>query len=154
MGMFPAQCVQFKLGDTYNSTVKTPTTPEFHLPLVRGRVTATSVAHGLAGENHMDDHGEPRTWTEQLLLTAEEAAGALHVGRTTLFALIKNGELHAVHIGRSCRLTRAEWLRYVARLDSPSVRPRSGRLTAASRTRTSVNRRGLFDLEPTPPDAA
>jgi excisionase family DNA binding protein len=53
----------------------------------------------------MDDHDAPRTWTdEQLLLTAEETARALHVGRTTLFALIKNGELHAVHIGRSCRL--------------------------------------------------
>ncbi len=35
------------------------------------------------------DQGDPRTWTdEQLLLTAEEAARALHVGRTTLFALI------------------------------------------------------------------
>ena len=68
------------------------------------------------------DQGDPRSWAnEQLLLTAEEAARALHVGRTTLFALIKNGELHAVHIGRSCRLTRAELLRYIARLDRPTV---------------------------------
>ena len=56
-------------------------------------------------------------WTdEQLLLTAEEAAKALSVGRTTLYALIKEGKLRSVHIGRSCRLTRAELVRYVERL--------------------------------------
>jgi excisionase family DNA binding protein len=100
------------------------------------------------------NYSEPRAWTdEQLLFTAEEAARALHVGRTTLFALIKNGELHAVHIGRSCRLTRAELLRYVTRLDrttSPSRPNRSPRRDG----RTSVNQGGLFDLDPTPPDAA
>jgi excisionase family DNA binding protein len=102
----------------------------------------------------MDDHDAPRTWTdEQLLLTAEEAARALHVGRTTLFALIKNGELHAVHIGRSCRLTRAELLRYVARLDHPTA-PRRERMAARRAGRTSPNQGGLFDLDPTPPDAA
>ena len=103
----------------------------------------------------MDDHDASRTWTdEQLLLTAEEAARALHVGRTTLFALIKNGELHAVHIGRSCRLTRAELLRYVARLDRPTTQPRRDRKTARRAGRTSANQGGLFDLDPTPPDAA
>lgn len=81
----------------------------------------------------MDDHTASRTWTdEQLLLTAEEAARALHVGRTTLFALIKNGELHAVHIGRSCRLTRAELLRYVTRLDRPKA-PHAGRTMSGRR---------------------
>jgi excisionase family DNA binding protein len=103
----------------------------------------------------MDDHGASRTWTdEQLLLTAEEAARALHVGRTTLFALIKNGELHAVHIGRSCRLTRAELLRYVDRLDRPTMQSQPDRKTLRSAGRTSANQGGLFDLDPTPPDAA
>ncbi|MGX7678264.1 helix-turn-helix domain-containing protein [Jatrophihabitans sp. DSM 45814] len=102
----------------------------------------------------MDDHDAPRTWTdEQLLLTAEEAARALHVGRTTLFALIKNGELHAVHIGRSCRLTRAELLRYVARLDHPNP-PRRDRMAARRGGRTVTNQGELFDLDPTPPEAA
>jgi excisionase family DNA binding protein len=102
----------------------------------------------------MDDHDAPRTWTdEQLLLTAEEAARALHVGRTTLFALIKNGELHAVHIGRSCRLTRAELLRYVTRLDRPTE-PRRERKAPRRGGRTSADQRGLFELDPTPPDAA
>ncbi len=54
---------------------------------------------------------------EQLLFTAEQAAQRLQVGRTTLYALIKEGELHAVHIGRSCRLSRTQLVRYVARLD-------------------------------------
>ncbi len=61
-------------------------------------------------------------WTdEQLLLTAEEAAKALLVGRTTLYAHMKDGQLHSVHIGRSCRLTGAELRRYVTRLDTASV---------------------------------
>ena len=103
----------------------------------------------------MDDHDASRTWTdEQLLLTAEEAARALHVGRTTLFALIKSGELHAVHIGRSCRLTRAELLRYISRLDRPASRSSPARKSSARGCRTSANQGGLFDLEPTPPDAA
>ncbi len=101
--------------------------------------------------NHHDDHpepsdatrGGPREWSdEQLLLTAEQAARALHVGRTTLYALIKDGQLRAVHIGRSCRLTRAELLRYVLRLDH------------TARPRPTTNPVGLFDLGPTPPDAA
>lgn len=102
----------------------------------------------------MDNHDASRTWTdEQLLLTAEEAARALHVGRTTLFALIKNGELHAVHIGRSCRLTRAELLRHVARLDRPTASHAAGKISGRPR-RTSANQGGLFDLDPTPPEAA
>jgi excisionase family DNA binding protein len=52
----------------------------------------------------------------QLLLTPEEAARALRVGRTTVYALMKIGELRAVYIGRSCRLPAAELERYVSRL--------------------------------------
>jgi excisionase family DNA binding protein len=96
---------------------------------------------------------ERDAWTdEQLLLTAEEAARALNVGRTTLYALIKDGELHSVHIGRSCRLTRAELLRYVNRLDEPAAPP-----TRERRRTTPTNpamQNGLFDLDPTPPGAA
>lgn len=41
---------------------------------------------------------DQNAWTdEQLLLTAEEAARALNVGRTTLYALIKDGQLRSVH---------------------------------------------------------
>jgi excisionase family DNA binding protein len=55
---------------------------------------------------------------DQLLLTPEEAARVLRVGRTTVFALMKTGELRAVYIGRSCRLPVAELERYVSRLEA------------------------------------
>ena len=45
--------------------------------------------------------------SEPLLLTPEEAAQVLRIGRTTLYALIKDGNLRPVHIGRSCRVSRA-----------------------------------------------
>lgn len=62
---------------------------------------------------------------EQLLMTPEEAAQALRVGRTTVYALMKAGELRPVHIGRSCRLPVAELERYVSGLQppSPSIAP-------------------------------
>jgi excisionase family DNA binding protein len=55
---------------------------------------------------------------DQLLLTPEEAARVLRVGRTTVYALMKIGELRAVYIGRSCRLPAAELERYVGRLET------------------------------------
>jgi excisionase family DNA binding protein len=61
--------------------------------------------------------------TDRLLLTPEEAAKVLCVGRTTVYALMKCGELRPVHIGRSCRISRAEVDRYVRRLEAPPSRP-------------------------------
>ena len=60
---------------------------------------------------------------DQLLLTPEEAARALRVGRTTVYALMKIGDLRAVHIGRSCRISQAELDRYVRRLEASPSRP-------------------------------
>ena len=45
---------------------------------------------------------------DRLLLTPEEAAQVLRLGRTTIYALMKAGDLRRVHIGRSCRISRAE----------------------------------------------
>jgi excisionase family DNA binding protein len=53
-----------------------------------------------------------------LLLTAEEAANLLSVSRTTVYTLMRAGALRPVHIGRSCRLSRAELLRYVDQLET------------------------------------
>ena len=100
----------------------------------------------------MGDVQRPRepVSSDPLLLTPEEAAEVLRVGRTTIYALMKAGELHAVHIGRSCRLSCAELERYVRRLEAPrTVPPRSPR-----RNRTTTDQRGLFELGPESPDAA
>jgi excisionase family DNA binding protein len=80
---------------------------------------------------------------DPLLLTPEEAAEILRLGRTTVYALMKAGELHPMHIGRSCRISRAELERYVRRLEvsppSASPRPRRGR-------RATTNQGGLLEL--------
>jgi excisionase family DNA binding protein len=60
---------------------------------------------------------------DRLLLTPEEAADVLRVGRTTVYALMKSGELRPVHIGRSCRIAQAEVERYVRRLQALPSRP-------------------------------
>ena len=58
-----------------------------------------------------------------LLVTAQEAADILGVGRTKLYELINRGELRPVHIGRSLRLPVAELERFVEglRSNNPSV---------------------------------
>lgn len=60
---------------------------------------------------------------DRLLLTPEEAAEVFRVGRTTVYALMKSGELRPVHIGRSCRISQAEVERYVHRLQALASRP-------------------------------
>ena len=88
--------------------------------------------------------------SDRLLLTPEEAAEVLRVGRTTIYALMKAGDLHGIHIGRSCRLSRAELERYVRHLEAPEpVQPRP-----EARRRMTVNQRELFELDPPPLDVA
>lgn len=85
---------------------------------------------------------------EQLLLTPEQAATVLHVGRTTVYALMKTGDLRPVHIGRSCRLSRAELERYVRHLEAPDPVPPRPR----GRKRTSTDQGELFELIADPAD--
>jgi excisionase family DNA binding protein len=85
-----------------------------------------------------------------LLLTPEDAAKVLRIGRTTVYALMKAGDLRPVHIGRSCRLARAELERYVRMLQNPpQAAPAQHRRRSQPK---SANQSGLFD--PDPPDAA
>ncbi len=86
-----------------------------------------------------------------LLLTPEQAATVLRIGRTTIYALMKAGELRPVHIGRSCRLPRSELERYVNRLQAlpaPSPVPRQRR-----GSQTTPHQSALFDVVHTPAQA-
>ncbi len=75
---------------------------------------------------------------DALLVTPEEAATVLRVGRTTVYALMKSGRLRRVHIGRSCRLTRAELERYVNRLESPQAGPQPPPMPRESTARLRI----------------
>jgi excisionase family DNA binding protein len=49
----------------------------------------------------------------KLLLTVEEAAGLLSIGRTRVFGLIRTGELASVRVGSSRRVTPEALAQYV-----------------------------------------
>jgi excisionase family DNA binding protein len=51
-----------------------------------------------------------------LMLTAEEAAEELRIGRTRMYALIATGEVVSVKVGGSRRVPRDELVAYVKRL--------------------------------------
>lgn len=52
----------------------------------------------------------------RVLLTAEEAAERLAVGRTAVYALLKSGQLESVRIGRLRRIPAEAVENYVQRL--------------------------------------
>lgn len=52
----------------------------------------------------------------RVMLTPEQAAEAIGVGRTTMFALIKSGEIESVRIGRLRRVPLASIEAYTNRL--------------------------------------
>ncbi len=53
---------------------------------------------------------------EKLLLTPEETAEALGIGRTRVYALIGDGSLRSVRIGSSRRICEADVREFVERL--------------------------------------
>jgi excisionase family DNA binding protein len=61
---------------------------------------------------------EPRTAAspDRVLLTVEEAAKRLQIGRTTAWGLVKNGELGSVQIGRLRRVPSSAVDAYAASL--------------------------------------
>ncbi|MFD7446672.1 helix-turn-helix domain-containing protein [Streptomyces sp. NPDC059909] len=61
-----------------------------------------------------------------LLLTVEEAARRLGIGRTTCFALIASGELESVKVGSLRRIPSDALAAYVARLREVSTAPWAG----------------------------
>ena len=58
---------------------------------------------------------------EKVLLTPEEAARLLSVGRTSLFEAIRSGELESIKVGRLRRIPMSSLQAYVDRLGYPPV---------------------------------
>lgn len=56
------------------------------------------------------------TSLDQVLLTVEQAAERLALGRTTVYGLVQRGELRSVHVGRSVRIPSSEIVAFVERL--------------------------------------
>ncbi|MEV6649958.1 helix-turn-helix domain-containing protein [Streptomyces sp. NPDC051219] len=56
-----------------------------------------------------------------LLLSVEEAARRLGIGRTTCFGLIASGELESVKVGSLRRIPADALAAYIAHLRAPSV---------------------------------
>ena len=64
------------------------------------------------------------TSDDQLLVTPEEAARRLSLGRTTIYELMASGELQSVSVGRCRRVPVSELCSFVARLADGTVRQR------------------------------
>jgi excisionase family DNA binding protein len=57
----------------------------------------------------------------QVLLKVEEAAEALRIGRTVMYALISSGEIRSVLIGRSRRVSVEALREYAKKLESTAA---------------------------------
>jgi excisionase family DNA binding protein len=53
--------------------------------------------------------------TEKDLLTVEEVARRLSIGRTTVYELMNGGDLRFIKIGRACRIPASEVTALIAR---------------------------------------
>lgn len=73
----------------------------------------------------------------QLLVTPEEAARRLSIGRTTVYELMASGEIHSVSIGRCRRVPVSELCSYVARLIDGGVGTGNPRVAGHRRFQSS-----------------
>lgn len=65
----------------------------------------------------------PHTATaDSLILTVEETADLLKVGRTTVYDLIKTGKLRSIMIGRLRRIRHLDIVAYLHHIDRPDAR--------------------------------
>lgn len=80
--------------------------------------TLASLAAMLAEQQIPEPEPEPgtREIPDRVLLTVEEAAHQLGIGRTKVYALVKSGDLESVQIGRLRRIPTAAIEEYAARL--------------------------------------
>ena len=74
------------------------------------------LVEALTEQDHTPAIPQPRPAPERVLLTVEEAAEQLGIGRTTMFALIREGAIESVQIGRLRRVPVTAVQAYAARL--------------------------------------
>ena len=84
-------------------TPATPPTPSEHR---RSAEIADLLARlaALMTEQPPTSEVQPRSMPARVLLTVEEAADLLHIGKTKTYALVKSGEIESVLIGRLRRI--------------------------------------------------
>ena len=75
------------------------------------------------------------------LLTAEETADLLRIGRTTVYALMRDGALPYVHIGRCRRIALADVQRFVTDLAAQHAEPERPRNAPQTQSRSPRPRR-------------
>lgn len=63
-----------------------------------------------------DSSRSSNTPTESLVLTVEETADLLKVGRTTVYDLLRSGQLNSIMIGRLRRVRHTELIAYLDRI--------------------------------------
>lgn len=84
--------------------------------------TLAKLAELMAEQNSGDQSGareeEQPDNSKRVLLTVEEAAKRLHIGRTKTYSLVRSGEIGSVQIGRLRRVPAEEVDAYAARLIS------------------------------------
>lgn len=80
--------------------------------------TLAQLAHTLAEREPESEPTPTRALPERALLTVEEAAQYLGVGRTLMYRLIKDGEIQTVQIHRLRRVPREAVDAYAARIQS------------------------------------
>ena len=56
---------------------------------------------------------DPVPLSQRLLLRPEEVAAILGLGRSTIYELLRSGELSAVHIGRATRIPARDLHRWI-----------------------------------------
>lgn len=72
----------------------------------------------LLADQQTDEPAPPvsRTMPQRVLLTVEEAAEQLGIGRTKTYELVKKGEIESIQIGRLRRIPTSAIHEYAARL--------------------------------------
>ncbi|MEU0508394.1 helix-turn-helix domain-containing protein [Amycolatopsis sp. NPDC006125] len=83
--------------------------------------TLAKLARSIAEREAAPSAPPVRALPERVMLTAEEAAEQLGIGRTLMFKLLRTGEIESVRIGRLRRVPASAIREYASRLINDSA---------------------------------